>query len=138
MKLWLHRLYLPRATPGSLVADALVLATLEEVWRGNGPDSCVPEGTYKLVKHSGKKYRDTWALVGGTVSHQPEAGKQRSAILFHAGNTVEDTLGCILPGRRIEFSMNGDARIYESTLAMQALRAHLANESEHELIVQRG
>jgi hypothetical protein len=141
MKLWLHRLYLRRATCGVLeLEDGFVLATLEDTFKGNGPDSCVPEGSYQLVPHSGPKYRDTWALVGATVSHQPAAGKARSAILFHGGDTVEDTRGCILVGREHYYAPRPehDVDLSGGVLAMQALRAHLAGEREHVLYIQRG
>ena len=51
--------------------------------------SCIPEGTYKVTPHVSEKFgKCFW------VNNVPN----RSAILIHAGNTVADTRGCLLPG----------------------------------------
>lgn len=142
---FLHRIYLPAATPGvlELVGGAgLELATLEDPLKGGGlvPNSCVPEGLYRLVRHSGKVHHDTWALVGEHVSHYPEPGKARSACVFHGGDTVADTLGCPLVGLETAYSprLGVPVDLSGCVLALQALRAHLASDSEHELLILRG
>jgi hypothetical protein len=64
--------------------------TLEEPWRENAPKiSCIPPGRYQCSPHSGFKFQDVWKLEGVPG---------RSAILIHAGNTLDDTEGCILVG----------------------------------------
>lgn len=80
-----------QATFGVLFIDSKPLfVTLEEPWRDNQREvSCIPEGTYKLE----------WV-------HSPTFGKTlevadvpgRKHILFHRGNTPDDTKGCILVG----------------------------------------
>jgi hypothetical protein len=65
--------------------------TLEEQDNNNVKNiSCIPEDTYACVivnsVHFGKSYK-----VLGV--------KDRTNILFHVGNTIEDTRGCILLGR---------------------------------------
>ena len=100
----LQRIYLPDATVGVLMGNGHRFVTLEDADTGDRADSCVREYAYTLVPHSGPKYPDTFALVGGTVSHMPQAGMARSAVLFHWGNTTRDTLGCILVGTSLVFS----------------------------------
>lgn len=141
MKLVLHRIYLPAATVGALeLPDGLVLATLEDTLKNGGHvvDSCVAEGLYRLEPHSGSKYKNTWALVGEGVAHWATPEDDRETILFHGGDTVADTRGCILVGLEHYYAPDKPVDLSGCLLAMQALRAHLASEKEHELLIQRG
>ena len=74
----------------------LLTYTLEPPWNDNQRGaSCIPPGEYKVsyMKRSGTgKYRDVY-----WVREVPN----RSAILIHKGNTVNETLGCILPGAKV-------------------------------------
>ena len=85
-------------------------------------------GFYHLVRHDRDEYkfRDTWALVGESVSHQPEDGIARSAVLFHKGNWDEDTRGCILLGMTLSH-MNGETATRASGDAMDRLRSFLGS-----------
>lgn len=66
--------------------------TLEEKWLDNKKRvSCIPAGKYECIKYSGTKYKDVWK-----VKDVPN----RTAILFHWGNTRDNTAGCILIGRQ--------------------------------------
>lgn len=51
--------------------------------------SCIPDGNYDVIKHYSKKFGHCFWVVN--VS-------ERSEILIHAGNFVENTKGCILVG----------------------------------------
>ena len=86
----------------------------------------VEDGFYHLVRHDeeGMRFRDTWALVGKDVSHGPEAGIGRDAIIFHAGNWDDDTIGCIILGRTIGH-MHGETALLSSKDAMDRLRSFL-------------
>ena len=125
MKLILSRLYLPEATLGVLDVGVLRLWTLEDVMHngGLGVDSCVPPGEYMLEPHSTEAHPGTWALVGREVSHYP-AGRARSTILIHTGNTSADTLGCILVGMGAE--LGPPAHLLQSRVAMERLKRELA------------
>lgn len=63
--------------------------TLEPNDRGNGHNSRIPPGRYICKRHSGPKYKNTWEITDVP---------NRTAILFHRGNTEDDSLGCILVG----------------------------------------
>ena len=144
MKLRLHRIYLEEATLGVLELPASVpeahrrLWTLEDKFDGNQPGTCVPEGRYKLERHEGKVWKNTWALVGETVSHWPDPAFKRSAILIHAGNTTDDVRGCILVGLDVQFGLEQAPAVFASGSALTRLIRHLAGEPEHELVIQRG
>lgn len=62
----------------------------EDDWLDNKPTkSCIPSGTYTCKAVQSPKFGATYE-----VTKVPG----RSHILFHAGNTEEDTLGCLLVG----------------------------------------
>lgn len=143
--------YLPQATLGRLFVGNLILATLEEPWIADpaGPggqrrepgkkESCVPDGVYSLIRHSTPHFPNTWALSNaalGVYHLAVPAGLLygRSAILLHAGNTTEDTLGCILVGRRHGRLDNKDS-ILESRAGMEDLRSALGGD-QHTLTIR--
>ena len=73
--------------------------TLEPGWKGNLPEvSCIPEGLYTMDRQFSPKFGNTFEVQGV---------ERRSHILFHKGNTLADTHGCILVGE--EFSPEGIA-----------------------------
>jgi hypothetical protein len=90
-------------TPGTLLVPGLPLIyTMERQWVFNERFvSCVPAGEYKLEWHGSRKYPVSWALVGGTVAHNPSHGSDpnRYAILIHPANWARQLNGCIAPGR---------------------------------------
>lgn len=107
------------------------LYTLERPWLDNQPFiSCVPTGAYDLVFHSTPKYPSTWALVGETVSHLPHHAKQRSTVLFHAGNFVHHSTGCILLGAGVDWK---EQRTYHSRYAMDCFRSWLTGDASFRL-----
>lgn len=72
--------------------------TLERPWLDNKQDvSCIPAGRYRCRKIRSPKFGNTYEIcdVPG-----------RTHVLFHAGNTISDTEGCVLVGE--EFSGTWD------------------------------
>lgn len=62
--------------------------TLEEPWKNNAVGvSSIPVGLYRCTRVSSPKFGDTFE-----VTNVPG----RTHILFHKGNTLDDTQGCIL------------------------------------------
>lgn len=78
-----------RGTFGVLRQGQIPFAlTLERPWEDNSPSiSCIPAGQYVCQRVQSPKFGNTFEVM-----HVPG----RSHILFHKGNTVEDTAGCIL------------------------------------------
>lgn len=81
-------------TFGSFSLDGKVFYTIERPWFGNEPRvSCIPAGLYDCLP---RPY-----FRGGYDSHEITNVKGRSHILFHCGNTMHDTEGCIIVGTRL-------------------------------------
>ena len=88
--------YTSEGTFGVLLHNGIPFAvTAEEVWRGNKKNiSCIPTGQY-LCKRS---YFNPGDYETFLIKDVPK----RSKILFHIGNTIADTQGCILIAERFE------------------------------------
>lgn len=96
--------------------DKILCCTLEDPWLNNKKNvSSVPAGTYSVVKHNSYKYSNVWRL---------EDVKGRTGILIHAGNTADDTSGCILVGRGIG-TVKSKPAIINSQAALKSLRQYL-------------
>lgn len=117
-----ERVYLPECTLSRVTTPSgSVYAGVENPWLGNRPNvSCIPEGIYlatlepsaltdKLMRG---EFKDAWRLhnvVG------------RSAIIVHAGNTTEDTEGCLILGLN-RACINGKFGVSNSKDAIRAFR----------------
>ena len=80
-------------TQGVMLKDGVAFAvTLERPWKENEQDvSCIPAATYTCKRYSSEKYTDTFE-----ITNVPG----RTKILFHKGNEIPDTHGCILVGEK--------------------------------------
>jgi len=102
--------YGPTATMGKFfLAEGGVLHTIERPWvKGPNPggmpfESCVPDGVYQLVPHKRPDGAETVALVNEDLGvwYQKDDRPSdwgRYLVLIHAGNYVDDVVGCIAPG----------------------------------------
>lgn len=85
-----------------------IALTLEQPWRDNKAlISCIPKGDYEVVKYDGTKFKNVFLLKNVPL---------RSAILIHAGNTVDDTQGCILVGNSFQ-----EGKVLNSRQTLQKL-----------------
>ena len=100
--------------------------TLEPTWRdyANGAykvkgRSAIPEGRYAVVISYSPKFKQ-WLpiLLGG-----PEFNRKWQGIRIHAGNTSEDTEGCILVGKNREVGKVLDSRIWVHRLKQKIVEA---------------
>lgn len=95
MHLYLHRTCSSRFGTWGMLCTAMVpfALTLEKPWIENERVvSCIPTGTYFCGRVQSPKFDDTFE-----VCNVPG----RTSILFHKGNTLDDTQGCILVGESI-------------------------------------
>lgn len=120
MKAFLYRDQRPDCMLGGLQFDTgFQCFVLELPWRNNEQEhSCIPEGVYQCGLRPSAKFG---AWTGGMVYHiQPVQG--RTDILIHAGNTVRDTLGCLLVGESVADGLPTFIRHSRKTL--MALHEH--------------
>ena len=95
--------------------------TLELPWRNNERSiSCIPEGTYKTIKHKSPKFGNSFWL---------QDVQNRSEILIHRGNFTRDTRGCILPGLQLkDIDQDGGVDVAQSRRCMSHLWDNLPNK----------
>ena len=85
--------------------DTPFAVTCEDLWRENSPNiSCIPVGMYRCVRVQSPKFGNTFEVTGV---------EGRTHILFHKGNTEDDTHGCVLIGERFE-ALNGKTAVLDS------------------------
>jgi hypothetical protein len=94
----------------------ILVHTCELPWNNNNPDtSCIPAGSYTVIPHNSPAYPNVWEV---------SAVPNRSAILIHNGNTVKDSLGCIIVGMT-EGCLGGQKAVLNSMQALNLLRITL-------------
>lgn len=71
-------------------------------------NTAIPSGTYKIDMTRSNRFNRILPLLVDVLGY--------SGVRIHAGNTIEDTLGCILVGKR-----KGDGYIVESRKTENAL-----------------
>lgn len=153
MKLLLHREKKQpdaRCTLGLLfIPGAQSLVTIEPPWipspnpedkGGVKGKSCVPLGTYRLVKHQSRKHGRTWSLVNHELDvvhyegDDRDPDEDRATCLLHVANYVNQLEGCIAPGTRTAKAppdKGSDYMVCDSSKAMNILHGHLNWPTEH-------
>ena len=129
-KLILSRKYKETETFGTLIVfdgdDELYRCKcLELPWLNNERNiSCIPEGTYNVIKYSDTKHKDCFWI---------QDVKDRDGILIHMGNFATgvkiDTKGCLLPCTEfIEIDGNGSLDGFRPDVALLGLNKYLPSK----------
>ena len=108
-------------TIGCLFAgNELICNTLEPTWRDIGwGRKAIPEGRYPVVITYSPKFA-AWLPL---LLHVPGF----EGIRIHAGNTVEDTAGCILVGENLK-----PGRLFSSKLFLYRVKKKIVEAKERE------
>lgn len=117
----------PRGTFGVLRhGDVPFVLTLERPWIDNQQNvSCIPHGRYRCRKIRSPRFGNTYEICDVP---------NRSHVLFHAGNTIEDTQGCVLVGE--EFSGTWEKpMLVSSQRGFGELMKYLNGEVEFDLVI---
>lgn len=120
--------YLDKLTFGVLLDNKTPFClTLERPWLENKRSvSCIPEGTYLCYRVKSLKFGDTFE-----VTEVPG----RSHILFHAGNFVNDTHGCIITGEQYE-PLGGENAVIASGKAFKEFKDKLKGKDQFILTIE--
>jgi hypothetical protein len=88
--------YTPVGTFGKFIFEEFQCYTVERPWLDNKPrESCIPEGVYPLKLGMYNR--------GGYPAYEVMDVPNRSLIKIHIGNTMDDIVGCIAPGKSLGF-----------------------------------
>lgn len=118
MELTLIRNPKPTHTPGELFIDGVKFCyTLEHAVRDKkiAGVTAIPAGTYRVTYEMSSRFKTTLPTL---IDVPGFAG-----IRIHAGNSINDTLGCILVGT---MRGNFDHSLIQSRSALEALRIRIA------------
>lgn len=115
-------------TFGVLMEDGVPFAlTCERPWLENRPGvSCIPRGWYRCRRKISPRFGETFE-----VAEVPG----RSHIIFHAGNTAQDSRGCILLGRSFG-ELGGRAAVLASRIAFREFMERLSGRDEFILSIE--
>ena len=136
--LTLNRRYFAHGTFGTLqLPDGTELVTVERPWANNQRNvSCVPEGTYTLRKHNSPNHGQCFALEAVTLGVEIYGPSQRTHILIHSANTVDQLEGCIAPGLR-HGVIGQDWAVMSSKLAMDDLFRWFGDDDKCRLVITK-
>ncbi len=114
------------ATFGVLTqAGEAFAVTMEPPWKDNAPNvSCIPPSIYICAATNSPKFGYTFEIVGV---------HGRSAILFHCGNSAENTRGCVLVGEQFEKLDSGVAGILASRAGFREFMFRLRGVNAFEI-----
>ena len=104
-----------------------IAITLEQPWKNNERNiSCIPTGQYLCKRIVSFKFGDTYEV---------QAVDNRSNILFHKGNIVDDTSGCILVAEKFE-TLNYKTAILQSKKGFNDFMNAVDGAATFKLIVE--
>lgn len=116
--------YGPLGTFGRLSGFGFEGYTVERPWAGNAPfTSCIPEGVYTCRWVDSPKFGRTIEVTGVP---------QRTHILFHVANTMDDLEGCIGVGENLG-ALAGKWSVMASRNALHRLHSLLREVTEWQL-----
>jgi hypothetical protein len=114
--------YTPMGTFGKIMFEEFECFTVERPWLDNkARQSCIPEGHYPLKLGMYNR--------GGYPAYEVMDVPDRSLIKIHVGNTMDDIVGCIAPGK----SLGTIAGKWGVTNSKKALREFMKAMNDVEL-----
>lgn len=117
-----------KGTRGVMLLDGQpFLVTLELPWLMNESfKSCIPCGLYYCERYTSARYKETFMVFGV---------HNRDRILFHPGNFLRDTDGCILPGLSFG-ALHAKALVISSRVAFERFMMSMEGQDRFLLQIQ--
>jgi len=114
---------------GTLYNEGFYCSTLENPWLNNRQYiSCIPSGVYRIRRGDFKGRYPNFELL---------KVPNRWAIEFHRGNTIKDTMGCILVGEQFRIDQQYNKYwITKSTITMDKFMHSMSNFKEAILVIK--
>lgn len=108
--------------------DTPFALTLEPQWLNNEPMlSCIPAGEYICKRVISLKFGEVFKIIGVT---------NRSDILFHKGNIIDHTKGCVVIGEQFE-SLEGKTAVLNSGKGFGEFMDKLKGLDEFKIIIEK-
>lgn len=122
--------YSKEGTFGVLIDNEIPFCvTLERPWRDNQVGiSCIPTGNYICKRVASPKFGNTFEVMDV---------QGRTHILFHSGNIIDDTHGCVITGEEFGI-LAGKSAVLASGRAFKEFMSKLNNVNKFALIVTAG
>lgn len=110
--------YTPDGTYGVLLDEGQPFClTIEREWLNNVSNiSCIPVGKYICLRKKSPKFGETFEVLDV---------KGRTHILFHKGNLMDDSHGCIVVGEQYGHITLGEDALSSSGVAFKELMERL-------------
>ncbi len=114
------------AITGRLIVDGKAFCDTLEHW-----EYAIPKGFYRVRLSLSPYFKEVLPLLDHVIGYarDPHNGKPRTGIRIHAGNTIADTKGCILVGKKspTPLAVEGkcEHRLLSSRQTLNELREHL-------------
>jgi len=115
-------------TFGVLTLDGQPVAVTVEPYKMDNKVSisCIPTGQYICKRYSSSRYPNTFEVTGVA---------DRSKILFHTGNTDDNTEGCIILGANFG-TLSEDLAVLNSRITMRKFMQRLCNTDKFMLTIR--
>jgi hypothetical protein len=111
-----------------LIEDRAFCVTLEPEWNDNKKGkSCIPEGDYVCRKTKSPHFGLTFKICGVYG---------RSNVLFHAGNIVKNTKGCVILGQYFG-KLRGDRAVLNSGNTFKEFMEVMEDSDVFKLTIKR-
>ena len=115
-------------TFGVLIDNGIPFAlTLERPWLDNAQNvSCIPAGAYACNRFHSESHPDTFQVM-----NVPD----RTGILFHTGNLMQHSAGCILIGEVFDL-YKGQPAVLSSSKGFKEFMQKLMDKQDFQLLIQ--
>lgn len=114
---------LEKTTDGIL--GVLVIDEFIQCFTIERDDTFLKRGQYDCQRFHGAKYADTFEIY--VPGH--------TAVLFHPGNTEDDSKGCVLVGQKVGY-VSGKRAVLESRIAFEQFMARMGNDLCFKLFIE--